>query len=1477
MNHKELEIEESDKKVIFLKIKIEELQKEVSSRQEELESLKEVINAKTKISESLQNELKTNKQFIVASENDSQNLIEELHIKNQSLVNEAEKMKREYQKLSSQISAFERKIIELTDTINQKNDVISQNNDSIQELKQILSTRENKLKEVTDELINIKTTLDEEAERFQIKSKQFEHEISVLNQNKIKNEQQAQIRIEKILKEKVTLENNLAELKKEFQSKENSLNQKENELKSLNEEFTLLKNISEERKKELNELNQNIQKTKYDLAQALENNDKLKDEQLVLQKDLNKALGEREALIAEKTLIGTKSDESIKTITEKISKYEESLQNANNRITELLEEIKIHKNEEQEFKNTIKSKQAEIQGLKTVEEQFKKICQEKETNENKFNQRLGELITGWTEADNNNLKLKEEVSELTERTERLQGENNTLQVSLVNYEAQTKQLERELENLKLSKAELFKSKDLVVKEFQEIQTKLRGLEAEKIELLTSMNKSREINSLLQEMKQSYEEKSNIIKVLEEEKENLAEQNKDLNNQNKNLMEKYINLQSKVQEEKDVQQTKDEEFKHFKELSVKEAQDQRNKIQKLEEEKIQVHKIYEELKIEKIGLISRIENFEKEQIDLLSNVEVLEEKNSKVVYQIGKLEENNETLLNHIKKIEEERDEMNSLFTKITAEKEAYRLQVEDLGREKNEIQNYIKQLELEKEISRINIMKIEHNLEESKQKYKELIQEIESLQNQFKDVQTEKKEILLSNEVLKKENQETSIQLQELKNLNMNLQEIKNNMQRKLDEKIENIDNKENKTNDLEQELDNTKSQLQILEKERNSLKTQFVKLEEELVEAREFANKAKEDQEEINKMIDQNQEIQTELINAKEYIQILETKNEDLLNTLKVIEKEKLEAQIYAERMNDENEDMKLRNDELIKSIDIISQEASLVKGARDEASSKLSEFEHDMFKFSDKFEQTRYELETAKKEENKLKAQIDNKMTEIELLTKQNSDLLREKEQLRKDFEKRLSQLRGKKGSQGVNIEYEDKIQKLTGEVGLLQEQNHTLQDQNDDIKRMMVILQEQVISLSEGKQQSLETDRSRRETVQSLQKGLKDIISHLVENPTFEFQLDKPEEIEDCVKFIKERILVKEESSRNLGVEGSDNQISSYNSRMYQEENISSKEAFDIEREVLKNEINLLKKAHVQRLNRIADEIQKILEEMIGELPVSLRKIDDKDDANQLESMIYNYLKGIKVAHQTSQSRIGSATISEEDANIKIQGLQKEKDHLKKELELAREECKAKDQEIQEISFKLKSDDENKDFTWNSLRENDEQKVKSILEENDKPFGFNAINEESINKDREEIKVLYEKLRNLQDNYDKLDSIHKQQTTDYDMLKFLNEDLKHEIGERDDDIQRLNEQLSVLKNELSKMTKERDQSDIAHEKQHIRTMFTKFLGSAIEGNKDSLDLLKLLLSLIGFTEEQKNELIAGYKTKSSTKKSVFGGLFR
>ena len=65
---------------------------------------------------------------------------------------------------------------------------------------------------------------------------------------------------------------------------------------------------------------------------------------------------------------------------------------------------------------------------------------------------------------------------------------------------------------------------------------------------------------------------------------------------------------------------------------------------------------------------------------------------------------------------------------------------------------------------------------------------------------------------------------------------------------------------------------------------------------------------------------------------------------------------------------------------------------------------------------------------------------------------------------------------------------------------------------------------------------------------------------------------------------------------------------------------------------------------------------------------------------------------------------------------------------------------------------------------------------------------------------MKQLYEKLRKLQDEYDKLDSEHKQLQADYDMVKFLNDDLKLELQDRDsNETERINQQVIIYCSEL------------------------------------------------------------------------------
>lgn len=59
------------------------------------------------------------------------------------------------------------------------------------------------------------------------------------------------------------------------------------------------------------------------------------------------------------------------------------------------------------------------------------------------------------------------------------------------------------------------------------------------------------------------------------------------------------------------------------------------------------------------------------------------------------------------------------------------------------------------------------------------------------------------------------------------------------------------------------------------------------------------------------------------------------------------------------------------------------------------------------------------------------------------------------------------------------------------------------------------------------------------------------------------------------------------------------------------------------------------------------------------------------------------------------------------------------------------------------------------------------------------------------------MYEQLKKAHEDYDKLDSEFKQMANNYDMIKFLNEDLKNEITEREEEIKRTNFQVYFREN--------------------------------------------------------------------------------
>lgn len=67
-------------------------------------------------------------------------------------------------------------------------------------------------------------------------------------------------------------------------------------------------------------------------------------------------------------------------------------------------------------------------------------------------------------------------------------------------------------------------------------------------------------------------------------------------------------------------------------------------------------------------------------------------------------------------------------------------------------------------------------------------------------------------------------------------------------------------------------------------------------------------------------------------------------------------------------------------------------------------------------------------------------------------------------------------------------------------------------------------------------------------------------------------------------------------------------------------------------------------------------------------------------------------------------------------------------------------------------------------------------------------------TFSKQKEYIQRLLGDIRNLQDENDQLDSEYKQLKNDFEIMKFLNEDLKADIVDKDERIKKLLETMVV-----------------------------------------------------------------------------------
>jgi len=158
--------------------------------------------------------------------------------------------------------------------------------------------------------------------------------------------------------------------------------------------------------------------------------------------------------------------------------------------------------------------------------------------------------------------------------------------------------------------------------------------------------------------------------------------------------------------------------------------------------------------------------------------------------------------------------------------------------------------------------------------------------------------------------------------------------------------------------------------------------------------------------------------------------------------------------------------------------------------------------------------------------------------------------------------------------------------------------------------------------------------------------------------------------------------------------------------------------------------------------------------------------------------------------------------------------------------------------------------------------EEKIKSLMED--------TFKVERRAEEQQYLTPLNEEIRELKDENEKLDIEYRQLRSQHELLQGCNEELKTEINEKEEEVKKMEYQMAVLKEEFAKMEREKNQTTIAHEKQHIRMMFIKFMESALQGSKEGPELLKCLLGLLDLPESNRAQIIESFKSKTNKKSS-------
>ena len=599
-----------------------------------------------------------------------------------------------------------------------------------------------------------------------------------INEHLDKNKEELNEKNEKLLNS----ENDYKKLKTEFSNIENKLKEKEIELKNQLDINELNNKKLEEKEKEIKEFNEKIKQFSIDNNNKEENINKL-----------NKDIEEKDKLINNLENSKKELEEKSKKVNEEIKKLKEKKENKkekqNNKVNELMKENQKLKEEnkdkldkltnlynglkkdndelkkkEIEYQQKIQENEKKLKDMDNKEETIKKLTEEIELEKEKNNKNNEIKQKNKNEKNNLNRKIKEleenetkckqelenknqEIEELKKSNDEiLKKKNEEMDDLKTKYEENNSNLVKEINKLKDEVEQLKQNNSKISSDLEE---KIKNNEQLKKESEDFENKKNEIKTKVNEYKkkvsQKLEDKEETIKKLNKEIELEKENNTKINEQNKILIKDKKDLNAKIEELNKEVKLKND-LNEEKEKLIKEKEDLEEKLNQ---------DIKELKKTNKMN-----ENKIKEYEERLKESNQKEEEDNKIIKELEEKNKNNEQLEKENKSLKEKEiklEEKISEFSKIIEEKNK---EIYDLSEFKNQVEESEKNIILLDEIE-----KKENEIEMKKIEFEKDKEENERIQKENERIQKE-------NEMLIKKKEEIEKQIKEKKPL-LNYIEIK--------------------------------------------------------------------------------------------------------------------------------------------------------------------------------------------------------------------------------------------------------------------------------------------------------------------------------------------------------------------------------------------------------------------------------------------------------------------------------------------------------------------------------------------------------------------------------------------------------------------------------------------------------------------------------------------------------------------------------